>query len=326
MRLIWQATLVLVAVGFVLVSGLVLHRLLEEWRDRRHRPARERLRRNLLSSLNAPAADERPTAAAMAPPDRLPIGETARLVDELAQIVRGDARQRLAAFASANGVERHWLKRLRSRLGPYRIEAARCLALLDTVESRAALEACLAAGDGRLRLAAAEALAHRPALANGLAARLFDDGAAEGRHAARFWHRLAAVAPAVLLGRLDAAAGRPQLLCRLVEALGDASHVAAAGRLEALVGREDETVDRAVVLALHRLNHPAVVRVARRLAAGVQPETRRTALSVLASQARAQDRDLVQSLAADPVADISAVAITVLSRLAAQAATGAQPA
>jgi hypothetical protein len=215
---------------------------------------------------------------------------------------------------------------LRSRLGPYRIDAARCLALLDTPDSRAALEACLDAGDGRLRLAAAEALAHRPALANGLAARMFDDTAALGRHAARLWHRLAAVAPTVLMNRLDAATGRPQLLCRMVEALGDAGHVAAAGRLEALVGREGEPVDRAVLRALQRLNHPAMVRVARRLAAGVQPETRRAAVSLLASRARAEDRDLVQSLAADPVPDISAVAMTVLSRLAAPAATGADPA
>ena len=326
MRLIWQTTLALVAVGLLLMTGLVLHRLLEEWRDKRHRPAREALRRRLLTDLNAPSSAPSAPLAHQAPHRELPIGETARLVDELAQIVRGDARVRLAAFAEAAGVERFWLKRLRSRRAPYRHEAARCLALLGTSSTRGALEVCLSTGDGRLRLAAAEALAHQPALAAELVARLVDDPAARGRHAARFWHRIAVVAPQVLVEQLAPAAGKRQQLSRMIEALGDAGHVAAAGRIEALVEQHGEAVDRAALVALQRLQHPAMLRVARRLATAIEPETRRAALMVLKERARPADLDLIQRLATDPLSDIKATAQAILERLTTSSATGAQPA
>jgi hypothetical protein len=326
MRLIWQTTLVLVAVGLLLMTGLVLHRLFEEWRDKRHRPAREALRRRLLTDLNAPSSASPSPMAHQASPGRLPIGETARLVDELAQIVRGDAKVRLAAFAEATGVERYWLKRLRSRLAPYRHEAARCLALFETSRTRTALGVCLATGDGRLRLAAAEALAHQPALAAELVAHLLDDPAARGRHAARFWHRIAMVAPQVLVAHLTPMAGKPQQLSRMIEALGDAGHVAAAGPIEALVEQEGEAVDRAALVALQRLQHPAMLRVARKLATAIEPETRRAALVVLKDRARPGDLDLIQKLAADPLTDIKVAAQAILERLTASTATGAMPA
>ncbi len=320
MRLIWQATLVLVATGLVLMAGLVLRRLLEEWRDARHRPAREQLRRSLLASLNGPAGNT------PAPPPGLPIAETARLVDELAQIVRGDARQRLAAFAVEAGVERHWLRRLGFRLTPYRLEAARCLAFLATEQSRSALAACLEHKSQRLQLAAAEALAHDPRLAAGLAARFAAEPSASGRHASRFWHRLATVAPDTLVERLGAADLPPELAVRFVEALGDAGHGAAAAGIEALIGRHGEALDGAALAALDRLKHPLVMRAARTLAAAAAPESRRAAVAVLARRARAKDLEIVQTLAADPVTDIAIAAKAIRARLAAPAALGAQPA
>ncbi len=324
MRLIWQTTLVLVAVGLLLMAVLVLRRLLEEWRDTRHRPARERLRKSLLVSLNRPAG-ETPS-----PPAGLPVAETARLVDELAQIVRGEARLRLASFAEMAGVERHWLRRLGSRLTAYRVEAARCLALLDTEKSRAALGACLEHGTPRLRLAAAEALAHDPKHSTALVARFTTDPAARGRHAVRFWHRIAMAAPEALVEQLrrteNGAALPPALASHFVEALGDAGHGAAAGTIEALVGRHGDTLDRTALTALDRLEHPAVMRVARTLATAIEPETRRAAVTILARRARAKDIEVIQNLAADPVSDIGSTAKAILARLAAAAASGASPA
>ncbi len=323
MRLIWQTTLVLVAIGLLLMTGLVLHRLLEEWRDRRHRTARETLRRSLLAELNTGTAGATPVAAPAAQAGGLPIAETARLVDELAQIVRGEARLRLAAFAAAAGVERHWLKRLGSPLARYRHEAARCVGLLDTPQARAALETCLAAADVRLRLAAAEALAGRPALAAGLVDRLLEDPAAGGRHAARFWHRIATTAPGELAARLAAGAHQPELLCRMIEALGDSGHLAAAGPIEVLVGRHGESVDRTSLVALQRLQHPAMLRVARRLARSFEPDTRRAAMAVLLERGRPQDLQLARSLADDPVAEIRAAAAAFIERVTAPSTTGA---
>jgi hypothetical protein len=324
MRLIWQTTLVLVAVGLLLMAALVLRRLLEEWRDARHRPAREQLRKALLLSLNRPAG-ETPT-----PPAGLPVAETARLVDELAQIVRGEARLRLASFAEGAGVERHWLRRLGSRLTAYRVEAARCLALLDTEKSRAALGACLEHDNPRLRLAAAEALAHDPRHSIALVARFTTDPAARGRHATRFWHRIAMATPEALVEQLSSAengaALPPELSRHFVEALGDAGHGAAAGTIEALVGRHGDDLDRTALAALDRLEHPAVMRVARILAAAAEPDTRRAAVALLAKRGRARDIEVIRNLAADPVSDIGSTAKAILARLAAPAAPGANPA
>lgn len=324
MRLIWQTTLALVAIGLLLMVVLVVRRLLEEWQDARHRPAREQLRRSLLVSLN------RPAAAAPGQPADLAVAETARLVDELAQIVRGDARRRLAAFAESAGVERHWLRRLRSRLTLYRVEAARCLALLATPKSRAALTACLEDQSPHLRLAAAEALAHDPTEASGLVARFTTDPAASGRSARRFWYRIATLAPNRLVERLvdaNAVAALPsELAMRFVEALGDAGHSAAGGPIEALVGRHGDALDRTVLAALDRLEHPAVMRVARTLATAAESDSRRAAVAVLARRGRARDIDVVRNLAADPIADIGTTARAILARLAVAAAPGAEPA
>ena len=178
MRLIWQASLVLVAFGLIVMTALVLRRLLEEWRDQRHRPARERLRKSLLASLNQ-SAESTSRSTEVAP--ELPVAKIARLVDEMAQIVRGDARLRLAAFASRFGVEQLWLRRLGSRLPHFRIEAARCLTLLRTPRTQAALHLALESDDSRLRLAAAEALADDPERAAPIADRFLSDPAGKGR-------------------------------------------------------------------------------------------------------------------------------------------------
>lgn len=319
MRLIWQTTLVLVAIGLVLMTALVIRRLLEEWRDARHRPAREALRKALLVSLNRP--DGKPPT----PPPGLPVAETARLVDELAQIVRGDAEIRLAAFAVEAGVERHWLRRLGSWHTAYGLEAVRCLALLKTETSRTALTACLEHGPPRLELAAAEALAHEPALARQLAARYAAEPRARGRAATRFWQRIATVAPDALLEQLGAANLSPDLAIRLVEALADTGHSAAASRIEALVGYHSESLDRAALAALDRLKHPLVMRAARSLATATAPDSRRAALEVLARRGRSTDVDIVANLAEDPIIDIGQAARPILARLAASAAAGAAP-
>lgn len=320
MRLIWQTTLVLVAVGLVLMTALVIRRLLEERRDARYRPAREALRKSLLSSLN------RSDATPPATPAGLPVAETGRLVDELAQIVRGEARARLAAFAVEAGVERHWLRRLESWRTAYRLEAVRCLALLASETSRAALTACLEHGAPRLQLAAAEALAHDPALARALAKRFASKPQSRSRHATRFWHRIAMVAPEALVEQLGAAdLLPPELAIRLVEALGDAGHSAAATRIEALIGYHGDSLDRAALGALDRLKHPLVMRAARALATATAPDSRRAALAVLARRARSKDRDIVATLAEDPISDIGQNARVILEHLAASAATGAAP-
>ncbi|HRY22882.1 MAG: hypothetical protein H6852_16185 [Geminicoccaceae bacterium] len=320
MRLIWQATLVLVAIGLILIASLVLRRLLEEWAAARHRPAREGLRRALLASLNRPSGD--PVAA----PAGLPVAEIARLVDELAQIVRGDAKARLAAFAVGAGIERYWLRRLRSATTLRRLDAVRCLGLLATDPARGALTTMLAQGDARHRLAAAEALAQDTALAAWLVERLLVDPASRGRHAARFWHRLAANAPETVVTCLARADVDAALLIRLLEALGDAGHTAAATEIEALLGRHGAAVDRTALVTLDRLNHPAVLRLARALGGAPEAESRRAALGVLERRGRARDAELVSSLALDPVVDIAANAEKLLARLRAATADGAVPA
>lgn len=320
MRLIWQTTLVLVAVGLVLMTGLVIRRLLEERRDARHRPAREALRKSLLASLN------RPDGTPPTPPAGLPIAETARLVDELAQIVRGDARARLAAFAIQAGVERHWLHSLRAWRFAYRLEAVRCLALLPSETSRAALTACLENGSPRLELAAAEALAHDPTAARALVERFAQKPRARGRHATRFWQRIAMIAPEALVEQLGSAELSPELAMRLVEALGEAGHSAAAAPIEALVGFHGASLDRAALVALDRLKHPLVMRAARALAVATEPDSRRAALAVLTRRAGRKDLDILATLAEDPISDIGRAAATALARLAAPAAPGARPA
>ncbi len=320
MRLIWQATLVLVAIGLVLSAGLVLRRLLEEWAAARHRPAREGLRRALLASLN------RPSAGPLEVPAGLPLAETARLVDELAQIVRGDARTRLGAFAVGAGIERYWLRRLRSATTLRRLDAVRCLGLLATPTARGALTAMLDRGDARYRLAAAEALAQDTDLASWLVERLLVDPASRGRLAARFWHRLAANAPQAVVACLARTDVDAALLVRLLEALGDAGHTAAATEIELLLGRHDATVDRTALATLDRLNHPAVLRCARALSAATEADSRRAALGVLERRGRARDAELISGLARDPVADIAAAAERLLARLRPATADGAIPA
>ncbi len=320
MRLIWQATLALVAIGLVLSAGLVLRRLFEEWAVARHRPAREGLRKALLAHLNRPSAD------LLAAPAGLPLAETARLVDELAQIVRGDARVRLAAFAVGAGIERYWLRRLRSATTLRRLDAVRCLGLLGTPKARGALTSMLERGDARYRLAAAEALAQDADLAAWLVERLLVDPASRSRHAARFWHRLAASAPATVVACLARADVDTALLVRLLEALGDAGHTAAASEIEALLGRHDATVDRTTLATLDRLNHPAVLRCARALGLATEAESRRAALGVLERRGRSRDAELISALAGDPVADIAAAAQRLLARLRPATADGAAPA
>lgn len=320
MRLIWQATLVLVAIGLVLSAGLVLRRMLEEWASARHRPAREGLRKALLVHLNRPSAD------LVAAPAGLPLAETARLVDELAQIVRGDARARLAAFAVGAGIERYWLRRLRSATTLRRLDALRCLGLLSTPTAQAALTSMLERGDARYRLAAAEALAQDSDLASWLVERLLVDPASRGRHAVRFWHRLAASAPATVVACLARTDIDAALLVRLLEALGDAGHTAAATEIEGLLGRHDATVDRAALATLDRLNHPAVLRCARALGVATEADSRRAALGVLERRGRARDVELITSLARDPAADIAATAGRLLARLRPVTAEGAAPA
>lgn len=320
MRLIWQTTLVLVAFGLLLMAALVVRRLLEEWRSARHRPARERLRRSLLASLN------RPDGVAASTDIGLPLPETARLIDELAQIVRGEARRRLAAFATDAGVERLWLKRLGSRMGPLRLDAARCLALFSTSAVKHALFARLAGRDRALRLVAAEALAHDPALAAELVARLAEDPGALGRRAVRVWHRLAVTAPETLTARLLVSDADPRLLHRLIEALAEVGHVAAAGPIESLVGRHGAAFDQGALAALDRLNHPAVMRVARQLATSADAASRRAALTVLGHRAKVRDLELLAGLSRDPLPDIAAAATALVTRLAATDDAGAIPA
>jgi len=69
-----------------------------------------------------------------------------------------------------------------------------------------------------------------------------------------------------------------------------------------------------------------VMQAARTLATATAPDSRRAALAVLARRARAKDLDIVQTLAADPISDIGDAASTILTRLAASAAPGAEPA
>lgn len=320
MRLIWQATLVLVAFGLVMMAGLVLRRLLEERTTARHAPAREALRRALLRSLNGPVA------ISVAVPAGLPVEEVARLVDELAQMVRGDARVRLAAFAVDAGVERFWLGRLRSLALLRRLEAARCLGLLTTTSTRAALDGLLQRQNPRHRLAAAEALAQDPKVAAGLVERLLLDPAMRGRHAARLWHRLAVGAPEAVATCLERADLDAPLLIRLLEALGDVGHVGAAGAIEALSGRHGSALDLAVLATLDRLNHPAVLRCARSLGVAPEAESRRAALAVLERRGRPADLALVSTLARDPVPGIARAAGALLPRLQPAPAKGALPA
>jgi hypothetical protein len=49
-------------------------------------------------------------------------------------------------------------------------------------------------------------------------------------------------------------------------------------------------------------------------------------MAVLGRRARAKDRALIETLAADPISDIGIAAKATLARLAAPAATGANPA
>ncbi|MEZ5864148.1 MAG: hypothetical protein R3D25_08820 [Geminicoccaceae bacterium] len=115
-------------------------------------------------------------------------------------------------------------------------------------------------------------------------------------------------------------------MIRLLEALGDAGHTAAAAEIEALLGRHDATVDRTALATLDRLNHPAVLRCARALGVATDADSRRAALVVLERRGRARDTELISSLAGDPVTDIAVTAGKLLARLSVAPADGAAPA
>ena len=87
-----------------------------------------------------------------------------------------------------------------------------------------------------------------------------------------------------------------------------------------------DSLDRAALAALDRLKHPLVMQAARALAAATAPESRRAAVAVLGRRARKKDLDIIETLAADPISDIGEAARGVLTRLAAPAASGAEPA
>ena len=271
-RLIWQFTLLLVLLALVVVLLLVLRRLVAELRGEGLARAREQARRLILAHLrgDGPPLDRRELPA-------LPTDYLIELVDELAQMVRGEGRDRLAALGERLGLVDRLLRVLCSWRPGLRVEAARRLAIYRGERVEEALREALSDRAPQVRVAAATALLGRERLPAGLLGQARRDPAFARPAAFPFWHRLAETRPDLFLELFDEP-GPPGRRVPMLRAAGVAGLARLAGRMVEDTASPDPAVRRAATMALLDLKHPLALDALRRLLADPDPRLRADAV------------------------------------------------
>ncbi len=271
-RVIWQLALVLVLIGLLVVLVLVLRRLLEELRRDGLTRRREAARRLILAQLRRSATALEPDTLADLPADFL-----IELIDELAQMVRGEGRARLAELGRRLGLLDRLLEDLRSWRPGLRLEAARRLSIYRDEEVVPALSELLFDRAAPVRIAAATALlAHRTAVPDLLRhARL--DPALSRPAAFPFWQRLAELRPESF-ERLFATPAPTVRRVVMLKAAGAAGLTRLAPRIAAEAGSPDPAIRRAATTALLDLKHPLALDALSRMLTDPEPRLRAEAV------------------------------------------------
>jgi HEAT repeat protein len=273
---IWSATWSGLGLGLAVALALVTRRW---WLERRGGPSPQTargLRRALLAAL---AADDRQRAVALL--SGLDPRELLALVDELAQVVRGEARAGLVALAAGLGLPGHLRRELRSLRAGVRAVAATRLALFTDPATDAALLAALADRDPLVRLAAAESLAGRPAARAHLRTAALADPAFARGAAARFWNLLAQRDAELFAECFEAAPDRRRR--RLgIEAAARAGLVRFADAMVEASVSDDPELRRSATDALLALRHRAASAALERLLLDPEPALRAHAVALVA--------------------------------------------
>lgn len=274
--LIWQATWLFAATALLVAAGVVVRRYWQEVGERRRPDALQELRRPILASLQADDCHAVLPLLRQREPE-----EVLTLVDELAQVVRGEPRRRLAGLARALGLEHRLVAELASWRAGVRAVAAGRLALFEGDEVDRALLAALDDPDAGVRLAAAESLAGRAGARQALERRALSDPAFATPAAARFWNLLARLDEALFAGCFAALedAGRQRLA---VEAAARAGLVRFAETMQRLCMSPDPATRRAATTALLELRHRSAFAALERLLLDPEPELRAHALVLVA--------------------------------------------
>ena len=242
-RLIWTGAIVFVLLGAIILAVLVLRRARSEAKAAREASMRKEARRSLLRHANGLDEPE-------AWPAALPLEDWSELFDEVHQMLRGEARARLAALGEKLGLERYLVECLGRGTPARRAEAARRLALFEGDAATAALEHALEHRHEVVRLAAAEALLDRVPNPAALAARVLRrrPSGAGRRFLINLARRNGAAAIVLLKGADDL--GR----VGLIDALAEAGEGRAVGPIAVLAAAAEAPAVRAAALrALGRL-------------------------------------------------------------------------
>lgn len=188
---------------------------------------------------------------------------------------------RLVALAAQLGLPERLRAELRSWRTGVRALAATRLSLFRDPESEAALLTALRDPHPKVRLAAAESLAGRPAARSALESRVLADSAFARPPAARFWHLLAGRDPE-LFSACFAATSEPERRRLMIEAIASAGLVQLLPAVvEASVSGDPELRRKATAGLLER-RHPAAFAALERLLLDPEPVLRAEALALVA--------------------------------------------
>lgn len=275
LALIWSATWWGSGVGIAVAVAILARRWWQERRSRGTSGESRTLRQALLAALAA--EDRRQAALLLQDHDARAV---LSLVDELAQVVRGEARAALISMAAELGVADRLRRELRSLRPGVRAAAAARLALFSDPATDAALMAALFDRNPLVRLAAAEGLAGRaPARPCLRTVALTDPAFARGA-AARFWNLLAQRDPELFADCFAAAsdARRRQLA---IEAAARAGLVRFAEAMVEASLSADPELRRSATTALLTLRHRAAFAALERLLLDPEPALRAYAIMLV---------------------------------------------
>ena len=292
--LIWIIALALVLAGLLVMVLLIFRRMLEERAAARLEPARKMARRGLLAWLECgsiPPAD-------LVSLTRLPLEELAQSFNETAQIVRGEARSRLADLAREVGVDWYLRKQLGARRAALRIQAARRLEQFTDPTNRRALTTALQDHSAQVRLTCAESLLSAGDDPKPLLERMLSDPATGTRAAGAFFFRAAQLHPKELANRLDPDdTSLRQLL--IIKALAEAASMEAWPMLRVMRGSPKPALREASLMALARLGHPQLSIEVEAALRDTAPSLRRSALRLCGAQGVRVPVHAIEALADD---------------------------
>jgi len=270
--LVWQLTLLLVLLALLVLLVLVLRRLATELRGEQRSRQREAARRLILGRLRGGEAELDPAALR-----GLPAAFLIELIDELAQMVRGEGRERLAALGARLGLVDRLLRALRSWRPGLRAEAARRLAIYRGEKVTRALCTALSDAAAGTRVAAAAALVDRDAARRLLQSRARYDPALASPAAFPFWQRLAEQRPQAF-AELFGEPCPPGRRVVMLKAAGAAGLTALAESIAAEVASEEPAIRRAATMALLDLKHPLGLDALARMLNDPEPRLRADAV------------------------------------------------